>query len=333
MGGFSGYTRVDYDGVGGGVDPMEEAVLFAMYLYDQAWTSAPGARKEKPLAPKTILDYVSRVGVQLQLHGEGEFLEFTFLYKRLAAQLRAEPRDGNWKSPASILMVREIVTNGLLSMGIRVTVAVVWQFTWRLGQATSTWTEKFNGDRTIRRKDVQFEWANGKRVAVRIKSRGSKSDKFNTGNVKWLTVAAEDCLCPVELFCEYWDATADFDDESPLFRHYDGKLVTYRQVVAAIKQQAVAMGLDPKHFAGHSLRIGGSTAMTAADLSMYDKMQQGGWQSLEASLCYMRRSEAMEQRVVKALQLPKRRPLGVLGTDGNRCPLMFYARPRFGDRL
>ena len=118
MGGFSGYTRVDYDGVGGGVDPMEEAVLFAMYLYDQAWTSAPGARKEKPLAPKTILDYVSRVGVQLQLHGEGEFLEFTFLYKRLAAQLRAEPRDGNWKSPASILMVREIVTNGLLSMGL-----------------------------------------------------------------------------------------------------------------------------------------------------------------------------------------------------------------------
>ena len=102
---------------------------------------------------------------------------------------------------------------------------------------------------------------------VRIKCRGSKSDKFNTGNVKWLTVAAEDCLCPVELFCEYWDATEalGFEDDLPLFRHYDGKLVTSRQVVAAIKRQAEVMGLDPRHFAGHSLRIGGGTAMTAAD--------------------------------------------------------------------
>ena len=313
---------------------MEEAVLFAMYLYDKAWTSAPGARKEKPLAPKTILDYVSRVKVQLQLRGGGEWLEDTILYSRLAAQLRAEPRDGNWKSPASILMVREIVSNSSLSMGIRVTVAVVWQFTWRLGQATSTWTEKFNGDRAILRKDVHFEWANGKRVAVRIKCRGSKSDKFNTGNVKWLTVAAEDCLCPVELFCEYWDATEalGFEDDLPLFRHYDGKLVTSRQVVAAIKRQAEVMGLDPRHFAGHSLRIGGGTAMTAADLSMYDKMQQGGWQSLEESLCYMRRSEAMEQRVAKALQLPKRSPMAVLD-ESNIGPSKYYARPRFDDRL
>ncbi len=309
-------------------------MLFAMYLYDKAWTSAPGAKPEQPLAPKTILDYVSHVGVQLRLHAGGERLQRTFLYNRLAAQLRAEPRDGNWKSPASVLMVREIVSNGLLSMGIRVTVAVVWQFTWRLGQATAQWTEKFNGDRAIRRKDVHFEWAKGKRVAVRIKCRGSKSDKFNTGSVKWMTVAADDCLCPVELFCEYWDATEalGFEADMPLFRHYDGKLVTSRHVVDAIKRQAVVMGLDPKHFAGHSLRIGGATAMTAADLSMYDKMQQGGWQSLEASLCYMRRSAEMERRVAASLQLPKRSPLSVLQAS-NASPAEFFARPRFDDRL
>lgn len=153
---------------------------------------------------------------------------------------------------------------------------------------------------------------------------GSKSDKFNTGSVKWMTVAAEDCLCPVAMFCEYWDATEalGFEMDMPLFRHYDGKLVTSRQVVDAIKRQAVSMGLDPKHFAGHSLRIGGATAMTAADLSMYDKMQQGGWQSLEASLCYMRRSAEMEKRVTAALQLPKRSPLTVL-RPGNLCPSTF----------
>ena len=306
-------------------------MLFAMYLFDRA--VEPGAKAVKQLAPKTIIDYVSHAGVQLRLHGVGEHLEHTFLYHRLKEQLRAEPRDGNWKSPASILMVREMVMNALLSMGIRVTIAVVWQCTWRLGQATSTWTEKFNGDRAILRKDVHFEWVNGKRVAVRIQCRGSKSDKFNTGSVKWMTVAAEDCLCPVELFCEFWDATEalGFEMDMPLFRHYDGKLVTSRQVVDAIKRQAVSMGLDPKHFAGHSLRIGGATAMTAADLSMFDKMQQGGWQSLEASLCYMRRSAEMEKRVATALQLPKRCSAEVRRA-GDLCSSSFFDRPRFDDR-
>lgn len=303
--------------------------MFAMYLHDKAWTSLPGARKEQLLAPKTILDYVGRAGVQLRLRGgSGERLERTFLFIRLAAQFRAEPRDANWKSPASVAMVRALIMNRDLSIGVRVAVGTVWRCTWRVGQATSLWTTQYNGDRAILRRDVQFEWANGKRVAVQIKCRGSKSDKFNTGNVKWLTVAADDCLCPVELFCEYWDATTHFAADQPLFRHLDGKLVTSRQVVDAIKRQAVCMGLDPKHYAGHSLRIGGATAMTAADLSMYDKMQQGGWQSLEASLCYMRRSEAMEQRVAKALQLPKRLSAG----ESIGCTSRYFSRPRFDDR-
>ena len=307
-------------------------MLFAMYLFDRA--SEPGTKVVKSLAPKTIIDYVSHVGVQLRLHGVGAVWDYPWVALGVLRGHGAQQRVDNWKSPASILMVREMVMNALLSMGIRVTFAVVWQCTWRLGQATSTWTDKFNGDRAILRKDVHFEWVNGKRVAVRIQCRGSKSDKFNTGSVKWMTVAAEDCLCPVELFCEFWDATEalGFEMDMPLFRHYDGKLVTSRQVVDAIKRQAVSMGLDPKHFAGHSLRIGGATAMTAANLSMADKMQQGGWQSLEASLCYMRRSAEMEKRVATALQLPKRRPLEVL-RPGNLSAASFYARPRFDDRL
>jgi hypothetical protein len=153
---------------------MEEAVIFTMYLHDKAWTSAPGARQEKPLAPKTILDYLGRVGVQLRLHGGEERLERTFLLIQLSAQLRAEPRDANWKSPASIDMVRQMLLNVELSLGIRVALSTVWQNTWRLGQATSVWTQRYNGDRAILRKDVQFEWANGRRVAVQIKCRGSR---------------------------------------------------------------------------------------------------------------------------------------------------------------
>jgi hypothetical protein len=42
--------------------------------------------------------------------------------------------------------------------------------------------------------------------------------------------------------------------------------------------------------------------------------------ALEVSVCFMRRSEAMEQRVAKALQFPKCPPLAVLD-EGNIAPL------------
>jgi hypothetical protein len=91
------------------------------------------------------------------------------------------------------------------------------------------------------------------------------------------------------------------------------------------------MGLNPDWFAGHSLRIGGATKMTAADLSIFDRMQQGGWSTVEGMLGYMRASEEQELRVRNALALqhPEIMEQQQLRRE---CTSSLYSRPRFDDR-
>ena len=331
MGGVSGFTRVDYTGVGPNADPLEEVARFIIYLRDLPKLKQKNGKPAELLRGKTIYDYVCSVMKKMTVLSE-ERMVWTPVSKGVMAWLRSEPRSPRFKDPAPAILVAKLVTNLKVSLAIRMVVMMAWQFTWRLGQATSLHTTEYNAHRAIRRSDVYFEEVDGERVSVRIKCRGAKNDKFNSGSVKWLILAADDCLCPVKLFCEYWDRTAGFDMDEPLFRHEDGKLVTQRQVVAQIKRTAAEMGLDPEWFAGHSLRIGGATAMSAADLSIFDRMQQGGWSTMEGMLGYMRASEEQELRVRNALAV--KHPDNMEPQQWNkeftssRCN-----RPRFTDRL
>jgi hypothetical protein len=330
VGGVSGYTRTDYNGVKLGIDPMEEVARFIIYLRDLPAMRQKNGKPPELLRGKTIRDYVGSTMKEMELLS-GERMQWTPVAKGLMAWLRSEPRSPRFKDPAPALLVAKLVTNMKVSLAIRTVVMLAWQFTWRLGQATSQKTTEYNLHRQIRRNDVHFEIVDGERVSVRIKCRGAKNDKFNSGSVKWLVLAADDFLCPVKMFCEYWDSTLDHEMDGPLFRHASGHLVTQRQVVTQIKRTAEEMGLNPDWFAGHSLRIGGATKMTAADLSIFDRMQQGGWSTVEGMLGYMRASEEQELRVRNALALqhPEIMEQQQLRRE---CTSSLYSRPRFDDR-
>lgn len=331
MGGVSGYTRIDGGPTADGIDSMEEVARFIIYLRDLPKIKQKNGKPAVMLRGKTIYDYVNSVIKHLGLMS-GEKMTWTPVSKGLIAWIKSEPRSSRFKDPAPALLVARLVTNMRVSLAVRMVVMLAWQFTWRLGQATSLLSTEYNVHRQIRRSDVYFEEIDGERVSVRIKCRGAKNDKFNTGSVKWLILAADDFLCPVKMFCEYWDATSHFGLEEPLFRHADGKLVTQRQVVKQIKRTAAEMGLNPDWFAGHSLRIGGATEMSAADLSIFDRMQQGGWSTVDGMLGYMRVSEAQELRVRDALALkhPNSMTQEQINKEftSSRCN-----RPRFVDRL
>ena len=71
--------------------------------------------------------------------------------------------------------------------------------------------------------------------------------------------------------------------------------------------------------------------MTAADLSIFDRMQQGGWSTVEGMLGYMRASEEQELRVRNALAL--QRPEIMEQQQLRReFTSSLYSRPRFDDR-
>ena len=66
---------------------------------------------------------------------------------------------------------------------------------------------------------------------------------------------------------------------TPLFRTTDGAAVTVGNLRRVIKQLMEQLGLDPRRFGAHSLRIGGATAALAAGLSPAAIRAAGRWGS------------------------------------------------------
>ena len=83
-----------------------------------------------------------------------------------------------------------------------------------------------------------------------------------------------DDLCPVVALLAYLVVRGGAP--GPLFCHPDGRPLTRSQVVVAIRQALVTLGLDSHLYAGHSFRTG--TATTAAECGLEDKAL-GRWES------------------------------------------------------
>ena len=85
---------------------------------------------------------------------------------------------------------------------------------------------------------------------------------------------------------------------TPLFRHKNGKSVSTKDVVKFLKREVAAIGLDPDHYSGHSVRIGGATAaLSCPSGDEYTVKVMGYWLG-EAVRLYTRPTREM----VTALQ-------------------------------
>ena len=80
-------------------------------------------------------------------------------------------------------------------------------------------------------------------------------------------------------------------DQVPLFRNTaNGAAFKVSDVRSVVKWMMAKMGLDPKRFGAHSLRIGGATAALAAGVSPAQIRLLGRWSSDVAEL-YMRMTQ------------------------------------------
>ena len=80
---------------------------------------------------------------------------------------------------------------------------------------------------------------------------------------------------------------------TPLFRNADGGAIRVAQVRAVVKALMGSLGLDPRRFGAHSLRIGGATAGLAGKLDEQTLRAAGRWQSDAADLYIRASKEAM----------------------------------------
>lgn len=125
---------------------------------------------------------------------------------------------------------------------------------------------------------------------LRIEIRGSKTDRRNQGHVIGIGHAECPALVPT---LQAWLQAAQIT-EGPLFRRIrkNGKLgeeaLSDRSVAEIVKIYADKVGMDPDHFAGHSLRAGYVTSAARAGKGVWQTMRRTRHKDINVVLRYYR---------------------------------------------
>jgi integrase len=125
-----------------------------------------------------------------------------------------------------------------------------------------------------------------------IRVRRSKSDQEGKGREVAIPYGSAPETCPVRA-CRAWIQAAALTS-GPLFRridrhgHINHRALHRDSIGAIVKRAAAAAGLDPKAFAGHSLRAGLCTQAYLNGARELDIMRQTGHRSLETVRRYIR---------------------------------------------
>jgi integrase len=142
---------------------------------------------------------------------------------------------------------------------------------------------------------------------VVITLRRSKTDQEGEGRRIAIPVGEHHQTCPISAL-QMWLTVAGIE-EGPIFRGMNrhGQVMSDRmtdQVVAkVVKRAAEASGLDPKKYAGHSLRAGLATSAAMAGALERDIMKQTGHKSVQMVRRYIREGELFKNNVAASLGL------------------------------
>jgi hypothetical protein len=87
-------------------------------------------------------------------------------------------------------------------------------------------------------------------------------------------------ICPYTRLREVWDTAPDKRGSAPLFQDTSGLPITYRHMLAWVKDVLCALGIPKKHVGLHSFRIGGATTLAMLGVEAHLIKVFGRWESL-----------------------------------------------------
>jgi integrase len=132
---------------------------------------------------------------------------------------------------------------------------------------------------------------------LRVLIRHSKTDQEGQGQE--IAILRGVRICPVEAV-QQWLARAEINS-GPVFREVKkgGKVqaaaLSAQSVALLIKRYAVRAGLDPKVFAGHSLRAGFLTSAAEHGASIFKMMDVSRHKSVDTLRGYVRRADSFKE--------------------------------------
>jgi integrase len=140
-----------------------------------------------------------------------------------------------------------------------------------------------------------------------IMLRRSKTDQEAEGRTVGIPYGSHLETCPVRAV-QAWLQTSEIT-EGPIFRGIDQHGIiartqlSDRSVARIIQSVAKLAGLDPKQFAGHSLRAGLDAAAAAAGVSEHDIARTTGHRSFAVLRRYVRTATVFERNAAASVGL------------------------------
>jgi len=265
---------------------------FARYLRDELRVPSSG----------TILSYLYSVQAFCTNLGYTRPILTPALQRALERDEAAAPAR-HAKDPAPPDLASAIILDPAIPPGLRAAVILLWFGTLRGGEILSKRVTTYD-PLCFRRRDLTFAEDGS---FARLHLRRGKALVRNQETARTIVRPAADqpwAFDPVAALLEYKRITAAFDDDAPLLRHLDGKLVTYQQLLQLIKATAERQGLDPSKYCVHSIRAAGATLMRAGGVGGADARLQGGWRSETGDDPYKRVNVLQAGRAQHPLALP-----------------------------
>ena len=252
----------------------------------ELWCGAHGL-PALPASPKTVMLYLGELG------GEGKKL--STIGRRLAAIAQVHRFAGE-ESPSEARAVRELLagmrrTHGIAAHGKEALLSDDLRAMLReLKDSVRDRRDRallligFAG--AFRRSElvgIQVEDLRYVAEGLVIRLSRSKSDQEGQGREVAIPFGSRPETCPVAALRD-WIACAKLES-GPVFRgisrygHIAGKALTPTAVALLVKQRALAAGLDPAAYAGHSLRAGFATSAALGGAPEWAIMKQTGHRS------------------------------------------------------
>jgi integrase len=129
---------------------------------------------------------------------------------------------------------------------------------------------------------ADVDWTDNDGVKVTV--RHLKTDQTGAGLTKPILRGADPDTCPAEALATWMAHTPDAEPSTPLFRSVNrhGGIGTTQMTPATVarivKRSALAAGLEPIEFSGHSLRRGMATTAGRNGAHFRHIARLGGWQ-------------------------------------------------------
>ena len=152
--------------------------------------------------------------------------------------------------------------------------------------------QRFDSSKQLTRADVSFYTAADGSLYMVLMMRPAKKGPGQTKTVPLLIAAGGTLIDPVRMMQRMMalDPVPESEAAStPLFRRL-GRCITVRETRGMVQRLMACLGLDPRRFGAHSLRIGGATAALAAGMSAAAIRAAGRWSS-DIYLIYCRLSK------------------------------------------